>query len=187
MQEDTTALQTNPVCCSLISPLSLTVQVAAYLLDFSSLLLTASTATLSLICLSLIPCDEFVFYTLRLPVSTQQVTQRQPVNSPVKQTQSLVNKGPPQLLSIETLAKIATETFLFPPPPAPPPSIHLYYLEPWRSVLPWILSSWLQTTTQMYRKWRGTEWMGKLEAIRGLGGSLTSARWKSSCDKSQGL
>lgn len=36
--------------------------------------------------------------------------------SPVKQTQSLVNKGPLQLLSIETLSKIATE-----PPPIHPP------------------------------------------------------------------
>lgn len=34
---------------------------------------------------------------------------------PVKQTRFLVNKGPPQLLSIETLAKIATEPLLSPP------------------------------------------------------------------------
>lgn len=104
---------------------------------------------------------------------------------PVKQTLSLVNKGPPQLLSIETLAKIATEPFLS-PPPAPPSSIHLYYLEPWGSVLPWILLSWLQTTTQMYRKWRRTKEKGRAGAIRGLRGSITSAWWRSSCDKSQG-
>lgn len=52
-------------------------------------------------------------------------------------------------------------------------------------MLPWILSSWLQTTTQMYRKYRRMEiaqWAG---VIRGLEGSLTSAGWRSSCDKSR--
>lgn len=52
-------------------------------------------------------------------------------------------------------------------------------------MLPWILSSWLQTTTQMYRKYRRMEiaqWAG---VISGLEGSLTSAGWRSSCDKSQ--
>lgn len=32
-----------------------------------------------------------------------------------------------------------------------------YYLAPWGSLLPWILLSWLQTITQMHRKWRRTE------------------------------
>lgn len=105
--------------------------------------------------------------------------------SPFKQTPSLVNKGPPQLLSIETLAKIATEPFLS-PPSLPPPSIHLYYLEPQGSVLPWIPLSWLQTTTQMYRKWRRTKKEGA-RVMRGLGRSLTSACWRSRCDGLPGL
>lgn len=32
-----------------------------------------------------------------------------------------------------------------------------YYLAPWGSLLPWILLSWLQTITQMHRKWWRTE------------------------------
>lgn len=113
MQEYTTALQTNTVCISLITPLSLA--VAAYLLDFLSLLHTASTATLCLI---------YLQFCTRWRVCVHSAAQREadcvlPAEaSPVK----LVNKGPPQLLYIETLAKIAVE---------PPTSTHLYYLEPW--------------------------------------------------------
>lgn len=64
MQEYTTALQTNTVCFPLISPLSPTVQVAAYLLDFLSLPHAIFTATLSLVCLSFIPGDEFLSWTI---------------------------------------------------------------------------------------------------------------------------
>lgn len=65
-------------------------------------------------------------------------------------------------LSNRTHAKIATQTT----PPDSLPSIHLQFLDPCRSVLPWILSLWLQTTQQTYRMWRGTQESGRREGGR---------------------
>lgn len=77
-------------------------------------------------------------------------------------------------LSNRTHAKIATQTT----PPDSLPSIHLQFLDPCRSVLPWILSLWLQTTQQTYRMWRGTQESGRREGgrVRGVGRRLTSSR-----------
>lgn len=69
--------------------------------------------------------------------------------------------------STKTLAKITLKT------PAP---LYLPLLFRYKgSVLPWSLSSWLQTTTQMKRKRRGTE--GGREKPR-AGGDDKGPRWK---------
>lgn len=133
---------------SYLYSLSSTVQVAAYLPDTLSHLHTTSTATLFLYPLFLYPLMNLYRMSLYNHSAVGCTLSLEAV--PVKHTLTLVNKSRPQLLSIETLAKIATEHLLSPPQT----SIHLYYLEPRGCVLPWILSSWLQTTTQMYRKWR---------------------------------
>ncbi len=107
--------------------------------------------------------------------------------SPVKQTLSLVNKGPPQLLSIETLAKIATEPFLSPTRLPPSSFIHPPLL--FRTMGICVAMDSVVMATNNYADVQEVEKddrEGRAGAIRGFGGSLTSAWWRSSHDKSQG-
>lgn len=98
---------------------------------------------------------------------------------PVKQTLSLVNKSSPQLLSIETLAKIA---------PSPTPSIiHPPLL--FRSKGICVAMDSVVMATNNYadvQEVEKDEGEGRAGAITGRGGNLASAEWRSSCDKTQG-
>lgn len=123
--------------------------------------------------------DEFACWTIyKLFVATNK--EKLTVCCPLP----LVNKGPPQLLSIETLPKLATEPFLTPDPPLPHLST-FYYLEPRGSPLPWIRVVMATNNYALVQEAEEDKCEGRAGQIKGLGGSVASACWRSSCDKSQ--
>lgn len=107
--------------------------------------------------------------------------------SPVRQTLSLVNKSSPQLLSIETLAKIATEHFLS-PSATPPFIIHPPLLFRTKGICVAMDSVVMATNNYAdVQEVEKDEGEGRVKVITALRGILISAWRRSVFDKKKGV